>query len=74
MLNCAFPTGLITNGKSVKYAVKAYHGVLNVRTDENYATNPEQWEKLRAGVGVTNPKYTAGSDIARNINQTVTGN
>lgn len=74
VLSCTFPTGLITNAENVKYAIKAYHGVLNVRTDENYATNPEQWEKFRAGVGVTNPKYTAGSDVVRNINQTVTGN
>lgn len=74
VLNCAFSTGLITNSINVKYAIKAYHGTLNARTDESYSTNPEQWETLRAGLGVTGAKYTAGSDIVRNINQTVTGN
>lgn len=72
--NCAFSTGLITNNANVKYAIKAYHGTLNARTDESYSTNPEQWESLRVGLGVTGAKYTAGSDIIRNINQTVTGN
>lgn len=72
--NCAFPTGLITNSPNVKYAIKAYHGALNARTDESYSTNPEQWETLRVGLGVGEAKYTAGSDIIRNINQTVTGN
>lgn len=72
--NCAFSTGLITNASNVKYAIKAYYGILNARTDESYSTNPEQWEKLRVGLGVTGAKYTAGSDIIRNINQTVTGN
>ncbi len=74
ILNCAFSTGLITNNANVKYAIKAYHGTLNARTDESYSTNPEQWESLRVGLGVTGAKYTAGSDIIRNINQTVTGN
>lgn len=74
VLNCAFSTGLITNSANVKYAIKAYHGVLNARTDEIYSTNPEQWESLRTGLGVTGAKYTAGSDIIRNINQTVTAN
>lgn len=72
--NCAFSTGLITNSANVKYAIKAYYGTLNARTDESYSTNPEQWETLRVGLGVTGAKYTAGSDIIRNINQTVTGN
>ena len=72
--NCAFSTGLITNSANVKYAIKAYHGTLNARTDESYSTNPEQWESLRVGLGVTGAKYTAGSIIIRNINQTVTGN
>lgn len=72
--NCAFPTGLITNNFNVKYAIKAYYGTLNARTDESYSTNPEQWETLRVKLGVTDAKYTAGSDIVRNINQTVTGN
>ena len=72
--NCAFSTGLITNNSNVKYAIKAYHGTLNARTDESYSTNPEQWETLRVNLGVTGAKYTAGSDIIRNINQTVTGN
>lgn len=74
VLNCAFSTGLITNSANVKYAIKAYHGTLNARTDETYSTNPEQWETLRVGLGVTGAKYTAGSDIIRNINQTVSGN
>ena len=74
VLNCAFSTGLITNSANVKYAIKAYHGTLNARTDESYSTNPEQWESLRVGLGVAGAKYTAGSDIIRNINQTVTGN
>lgn len=74
VLNCAFPTGLNTNNVNVKYAIKAYHGTLNARTDEKYSTNPEQWESLRVGLGVAGAKYTAGSDIIRNINQTVTGN
>lgn len=74
ILNCAFSTGLITNSANVKYAIKAYHGTLNARTDESYSTNPEQWESLRVGLGVTGAKYTAGSDIIRNINQTVTAN
>ena len=74
VLNCTFSTGLITNSANVKYAIKAYHGALNVRTDESYSTNPEQWESLRVGLGVSGAKYTAGSDIIRNINQTVTGN
>ena len=72
--NCAFSTGLITNNSNVKYAIKAYHGTLNARTDEIYSTNPEQWETLRVNLGVTGAKYTAGSDIICNINQTVTGN
>lgn len=72
--NCAFSTGLITNNANVKYAIKAYYGTLNARTDESYSTNPEQWESLRVGLGVTGAKYTAGSNIIRNINQTVTGN
>nr|DAK71921.1 MAG TPA: hypothetical protein [Caudoviricetes sp.] len=72
--NCAFSTGLITNNANVKYAIKAYYGALNVRTDEAYSTNPEQWESLRAGLGVTGAKYTGGSDIIRNINKTVTSN
>lgn len=74
VLNCAFSTGLITNSANVKYAIKAYHGALNARTDESYSTNPEQWERLRVELGVTGAKYTAGSNIIRNINQTVTGN
>nr|DAK79859.1 MAG TPA: hypothetical protein [Caudoviricetes sp.] len=74
VLNCAFSTGLITNSANVKYAIKAYHGALNARTDESYSTNPEQWETLRVRLGVSGAKYTAGSDIIRNINQTVTGN
>lgn len=74
VLNCAFSTGLITNSVNVKYAIKAYHGTLNARTDESYSTTPEAWERYRANAGVSNPKYTAGSDIVRNINQTVTGN
>lgn len=72
--NCAFSTGLITNSANVKYAIKAYYGTLNARTDESYSTDPEQWESLRVKLGVTGAKYTAGSDIIRNINQTVTGN
>lgn len=72
--NCAFSTGLITNAINVRYAVKAYRGTLNVRTDEEYSTNPEQWVNYRTANGVTNPAYTAGSDIIRNINQTVSGN
>lgn len=72
--NCAFSTGLITNSANVKYAIRAYHGTLNARTDESYSTNPEQWESLRVGLGVAGAKYTAGSDIIRNINRTVTGN
>lgn len=72
--NCAFPTGLNTNSITVRYAVKAYHGTLNVRTDQSYSTNPEQWETYREAAGVTNPAYTAGSVIIRNINNTVTGN
>lgn len=74
LINCAFPTGLITNGSSVKYAIKAYNGVINARTDEQYATNPEQWQTLRVNLGVTGAIYTAGTSIVRNINQTVTGN
>lgn len=74
VLNCAFSTGLITNSVNVKYAIKAYHGTLNARTDESYSTTPEAWERYRANAGVSNPKYTAGSDIVRNINQNVTGN
>lgn len=74
VLNCAFSTGLITNSVNVKYAIKAYHGTLNARSDATYSTNPEQWEKLRVELGVTGAKYTAGSDIIRNINQTVSGN
>lgn len=72
--NCAFPTGLRTNSSTVKYAVKAYHGVLNARTDADYSTNPSQWVQYREQAGIENPAYTAGSDIIRNINQTVTGN
>jgi hypothetical protein len=72
--NCAFATGLITNSITVRFAVKAYHGTLNVRTDQSYSTNPEQWETYREAAGVSNPAYTAGSVIIRNINNTVTGN
>ena len=72
--NCTFPTGLITNAVNVKYAIKAYHGTLNARTDKSYSTNPEQWVKYRTTEGVSNPSYTAGSVIVRNINQVVTGN
>lgn len=72
--NCAFPTGLITNSSTVKYAIKVYHGVLNARTDADYSTNPEQWVTYRTQAGIENPAYTAGSDIIRNLNQTVTGN
>lgn len=72
--NCAFPTGLNTNAIGVRYAVLAYHGVLNVRTDADYATNPEQWVTYREANGVTNPAYAGGSDVVRNINQEVTGN
>lgn len=72
--NCAFPTGLITNSSTVKYAIKAYHGVLNAKTDVDYSTNPEQWVQYREQAGIENPAYTAGSDIIRNLNQTVTGN
>lgn len=72
--NCAFATGLITNSITVRYAIKAYHGTLNVRTDQIYSTNPEQWVTYREAAGVTNPAYTAGSVIIRNINNTVTGN
>lgn len=72
--NCAFSTGLITNSATVKYAIKAYHGILNARTDASYSTNPEQWVQYREQAGITNPAYTAGSDIIRNINQVVTGN
>jgi hypothetical protein len=72
--NCAFSTGLITNNANVKYAIKAYNGTINARTDESYSTNPEQWESLRVALGVTGAKYTGGSNIIRNINQTVTGN
>lgn len=72
--NCAFPTGLNTNSSTVKYAIKAYHGVLNAKTDVDYSTNPEQWVQYRKQAGIENPAYTAGSDIIRNLNQTVTGN
>ena len=72
--NCAFPTGLITNSDKVKYAIKAYHGTLIARTDADYSTNPETWVENRTTLGVENPAYTAGTDIIRNINQTVTGN
>lgn len=72
--NCAFPTGLNTNSSTVKYAIKAYHGVINAKTDVDYSTNPEQWVTYRTQAGIKNPAYTAGSDIIRNLNQTVTGN
>lgn len=72
--NCAFPTGLNTNAINVKYAIKAYHGTLNARSDADYSTSPESWVKNRTTRGVKNPAFTAGSDIIRNINQTVTGN
>lgn len=72
--NCAFSTGLITNSSNVKYAIKAYYGTINVRTDESYSTDPGVWVKYRTQNGVTNPAYVAGSVIVRNINQVVSGN
>lgn len=72
--NCAFSTGLVTNAVGVRYAIVGYRGVINVRTNADYATDPEDWVTYRTAGGVTSPAYVAGSDCVRNINQTVTGN
>ena len=74
MQNCAFSTGLNTNAVGVRYAICAYRGVLNARTDESYATDPDAWVRYRTANGVTNPAYVGGSVIVRNINQVVSGN
>lgn len=72
--NCVFPTGLNTNAITVKYAIKAYRGLINARTDATYSTTPENWVTYRTQNGVENPSFIAGSDTVRNVNGTVTGN
>lgn len=70
---CAFSTGLITNSINVRFAIEAYRGTVNVKTDDAaYATNPEQWLQYREDNGVSNPKFIHGNDIVMNQNGTLT--
>lgn len=70
---CTFSTGLITNSINVRFAIEAYRGTVNVKTDDAaYATNPEQWLQYRDDNGVSNPKFINGNDIVINQNGTLT--
>lgn len=69
-----FPTGKNTNAINVRFAIEFYRGLLNARTNDSYATNPEAWVNYREAEGVTNPEYVGGYTSVKNINGTITGN
>ena len=71
--NCVFPTGLISNSSTVRFAIKSYNSVVNNKTNESYSTSPEAWVNNRTALNVYNPAYIAGTYSIHNINGELTG-